>query len=128
MKTGEVKEKNATTNFSMEFSMINEKFIGLRNKFGYLQVVDLEASSISEGLAKYGGLAKLHFKKDEKLIKVNICSQRTLFAMEQPLLQNLKVYVVDVKNFATHPVATITLPSRVPYGFHGAFMPNDQAR
>lgn len=46
MRTGEVKEKNATTEFSMEFPVINEKFVGLRNRFGYL-VVDLEASSIS---------------------------------------------------------------------------------
>lgn len=47
MRTGEVKEKNVITNFFMEFPMINEKFIGLKNKFCYLQVVDIEASSIS---------------------------------------------------------------------------------
>jgi len=47
MRTREVKEKNVVTKFFMEFPMINEKFIGLRNKFCYLQVVDREASSIS---------------------------------------------------------------------------------
>ncbi|MCD7458498.1 hypothetical protein HAX54_038385, partial [Datura stramonium] len=146
MRTGEVKEKNATTNFSMEFPIINEKFIGLRNKFGYLQVVDLEASSISEGLAKYGGLAKLHFKEDEELIKVEyhmfqkgtFCSGATFVPKPQGVAEDdgwlmtfthnentnvSQVYIVDAKNFATHPVATIILPSRVPYGFHGAFMP-----
>lgn len=47
MRTGKVKEKNVITKFFMEFPMINEKFIGVRNKFCYLQVVDIEASSIS---------------------------------------------------------------------------------
>lgn len=47
MRTGEVKEKNVITKFFMEFPTINEKFIGLRNKFCYLQVVDIEATYIS---------------------------------------------------------------------------------
>ncbi|KAL9167979.1 hypothetical protein ABFS82_05G131600 [Erythranthe guttata] len=34
-----------------------------------------------------------------------------------------QVYIVDAKNFSSEPVAKITLPCRVPYGFHGAFMP-----
>ncbi|KAL7167100.1 hypothetical protein ACSBR2_037720 [Camellia fascicularis] len=32
------------------------------------------------------------------------------------------VYIIDAKKFCSEPVAKITLPSRVPYGFHGAFM------
>ncbi|XP_009804287.1 carotenoid 9,10(9',10')-cleavage dioxygenase 1-like isoform X1 [Nicotiana tabacum] len=146
MRTGEVKEKIATTEFSMEFPMINEKFVGLRNKFGYLQVVDLEACSISEGLAKYGGLAKLHFQEYEELVEVEyhmfpkgtFCSGATFVPKTQGTDENdgwvvtfthnestnvSQVYVVDAKNFATQPVAIFTLPSRVPYGFHGAFMP-----
>lgn len=48
MKNGEVKEKNLTgTSFSMDFPMINEKCTGVRNKYGYTQVVDSIASSES---------------------------------------------------------------------------------
>lgn len=36
-----------------------------------------------------------------------------------------QVYIVDAKKFSSEPVVRITLPSRVPYGFHGAFMPFD---
>ncbi|CAI0441373.1 unnamed protein product [Linum tenue] len=34
-----------------------------------------------------------------------------------------KVYIIDAKKFSSQPVAKITLPCRVPYGFHGAFVP-----
>lgn len=35
----------------------------------------------------------------------------------------LQVYIIDAKDFESEPIAIIILPSRVPYGFHGAFMP-----
>lgn len=48
MQTGEVKERNLTgTEHSMDFPMINEKYIGKENNFAYTQTVDLKASSIS---------------------------------------------------------------------------------
>ncbi|KAM2868941.1 hypothetical protein FF1_016939 [Malus domestica] len=34
-----------------------------------------------------------------------------------------QVYVIDTKKISSEPVAKITLPRRVPYGFHGAFKP-----
>ncbi|PON94638.1 Carotenoid oxygenase [Trema orientale] len=34
-----------------------------------------------------------------------------------------QVLVIDTKKFSGEPVAKITLPYRVPYGFHGAFIP-----
>ncbi|XVF35449.1 hypothetical protein REPUB_Repub18cG0147000 [Reevesia pubescens] len=34
-----------------------------------------------------------------------------------------QVYIIDTRNFSSEPVVKITLPCRVPYGFHGAFIP-----
>ncbi|KAL0311967.1 UNVERIFIED_CONTAM: Carotenoid 9,10(9',10')-cleavage dioxygenase 1 [Sesamum radiatum] len=34
-----------------------------------------------------------------------------------------EVYIVDAKNISSEAVARIRLPCRVPYGFHGAYMP-----
>ncbi|KAK7282983.1 hypothetical protein RIF29_12148 [Crotalaria pallida] len=34
-----------------------------------------------------------------------------------------QVYIIDTKKFSGEAVAKITMPCRVPYGFHGAFMP-----
>lgn len=52
MRTGQVKEKNLTVNteISMDFPMISLDFVGLRNKFGYTQVVDYVSSSSSGDL------------------------------------------------------------------------------
>lgn len=91
MQTGEVKERNLIgTEFSMDFPMINGDYTGLKNKYGYTQIVDSKASSASgnyiirifiskdcnpfhknaygsqlkiSGLPKYGGLAKLYFEE-----------------------------------------------------------------
>ncbi|GMQ03445.1 hypothetical protein CsSME_00049239 [Camellia sinensis var. sinensis] len=65
MKTREVKGMNLTgTESSMDFPIINENFTGLKNKYGYTQVVDSTASSTS-GMAKFGGLAKLYLEESE---------------------------------------------------------------
>ncbi|KAL3746757.1 hypothetical protein ACJRO7_015659 [Eucalyptus globulus] len=94
METGDVKERNLSgTHSSMEFPFINENFIGLKNKFGFAQVVDSAASS-SCGLAKYGGLAKLYLDEpntegeNEQAVKVeyhmfgesNFCSGSVFIA------------------------------------------------
>lgn len=48
METGEVAERSLTgTDFSMDFPFINLEFIGLKNKFGFAQVIHSKASSES---------------------------------------------------------------------------------
>lgn len=88
--TGEVKEKYLTgADCSMDFPFINEDVTGLKHKYGYTQVIDSLASSISgnkksildayisftfykieidffhaSGICKYGSVAKLHFNEE----------------------------------------------------------------
>ncbi|KAL7595358.1 hypothetical protein Lser_V15G28267 [Lactuca serriola] len=154
MENGEVKERYLSgTTRSMDFPMINENYLGLENKYGYAQTVDLDASSIS-GMAKYGGLVKLHLKDrssslmDEKQDYVEMeyhkfpentfCSGTVFVPKPDGLeeddgwvisfvhdehLNRSRVILVDAHKFTGEPVAIINLPCRVPYGFHGAFMP-----
>ncbi|XP_047968412.1 carotenoid 9,10(9',10')-cleavage dioxygenase 1-like [Salvia hispanica] len=148
--TGEVvAEKNLTgTDYSMEFPIINDKYIGKICKYGYTQVVSSKASSTS-GTPKYGGMAKLHLQEREQCdaqIKVEhhklpgntFCSGIAFVAKRRGADEDdgwivayihnedrntSHVYIVDAKNFCNEPVAVIDLPRRVPYGFHGAFVP-----
>ncbi|KAL7166339.1 hypothetical protein ACSBR2_037086 [Camellia fascicularis] len=155
IKTGEVKGMNLTgTESSMDFPIINENFTGLKNKYGYTQVVDSTASSTS-GMAKFGGLAKLYLeeseagfsltKRREEFINVEyhkfeentFCSGAAFVPkyeggeeddgwvitfVHNEHTDTSFVYIIDTKKFCSEPVAKMTLPSRVPYGFHGAFM------
>ncbi|KAL1833222.1 hypothetical protein ACET3Z_002873 [Daucus carota] len=150
MKTGEVKERNLSgTKYSMDFPMINENHTGIRNKFAYTQIVDTKASSAA-GMAKYGGLAKLYFEElreetNEELIKTEyhafpdntFCSGAAFVSKIEGREEDdgwivtyvhnehtniSQVYIIDAKKFSEKPVAVVTLPNRVPYGFHGAFM------
>ncbi|XP_017184049.3 carotenoid 9,10(9',10')-cleavage dioxygenase-like [Malus domestica] len=60
---GEVNEIYLTgKRFCMDFSMINGAFSGVKNRYGYAQVIDSVVSSAS-GMLKYNGLAKLHFEE-----------------------------------------------------------------
>ncbi|KAF6164196.1 hypothetical protein GIB67_010166 [Kingdonia uniflora] len=158
IKTGETKERYITgSTFSMDFPMINEKFNGIRNKYGYTQVVDSLASS-SCGMAKFGKLAKLYLdepafrplKEDkhsefEELVKVEyhkldestFCSGAVFVPkngsreeddgwivsfVHNEETNTSQVHIIDTKKFESEAVAKITLPQRVPYGFHGTFV------
>ncbi|XVE84600.1 hypothetical protein DITRI_Ditri17bG0025700 [Diplodiscus trichospermus] len=147
MRTGDIKERNLVgTEFPMDFPIINEAFVGVKNKYGYCQVRDCIASSAS-GMAKYGGLAKLYFEEQaEGLIKVeyhmfedNTFGTGIAFVSKEgapyeddgwviTFVHNedtdiSQVLIIEAKKFSGQPVAKITLPFRVPYGFHGAFRP-----
>ncbi|XP_057737840.1 carotenoid 9,10(9',10')-cleavage dioxygenase-like [Arachis stenosperma] len=157
METGEVNEKYLTDgpNQFMDFPVLNESFIGVKNKYAYTQVVDLNAS-FSADMPKYGGLAKLYFEEQlsskEKIIKTEyhafessnvFCTGLAFVPKEKGGIEmkeeeddgwiiafvhnedtNLsQVHIIDGKKLSGEAVAKITLPCRVPYGFHGAFMP-----
>uniref|UniRef100_A0A803NFI9 Uncharacterized protein n=1 Tax=Cannabis sativa TaxID=3483 RepID=A0A803NFI9_CANSA len=160
MKNGIIKEKKLTldSEYSMDYPTINENYIGLKNKFGYAQVVDPISATTSNNLLKYCGIAKLHFEELEtricstsgeskEMVKIEyhmfekntFCSGATFVSNDKKecvdeddgwiitFVHNedtniSQVLLIDSKNFSSEPVAKITLPYRVPYGFHGTFV------
>ncbi|XXG48093.1 hypothetical protein AAC387_Pa02g2625 [Persea americana] len=153
MKTGAVKEGNLTgPEFAMDFPAINNSIMGMKNKYGYTQVLDTISSS-NLGMAKFNKFAKLYFeeeenkfmKEGEKRIKVEyhvledncFCSGLQFVGKPSGIdeddgwlicyVHNEKtnlsqVHIIDAKRFPEGAVAKITLPQRVPYGFHGTFI------
>ncbi|KAG4197796.1 hypothetical protein ERO13_A05G047200v2 [Gossypium hirsutum] len=152
VRTGDVKERNVigANNLPMEFPIINGAFTGLKNKYGYTQVCHCDSISSTGGMGRFGGLAKLFFEEqntEEGSIKVEYhmferntyCSGAAFVRKEGGAEEDdgwiitfvhhedtniCQAYIIDTKNFLNEPVAKITLPCRVPDGFHGAFMPN----
>ncbi|KAK7410378.1 hypothetical protein VNO78_01113 [Psophocarpus tetragonolobus] len=159
MKSGEVKEKYLTgPEQFMDFPVINGSYTGIKNRYGYTQVVDPIASYAAD-IPKYGALAKLHFgeqcsefsagapeTQEEKFIKVeyhgferNVFCTGSAFVPKEGGLEEddgwiitfvhnedtgiSQVHIIDTKKFSGEAIAKITMPCRVPYGFHGAFMP-----
>ncbi|KAL3500581.1 hypothetical protein ACH5RR_039674 [Cinchona calisaya] len=126
MKTGQVKEKYLTGNeFAMDMPFINETYTGLKSKYGYTHVVDSIASS-NAGIVKYGGLAKLYFDEIdcENFALVGAFEEDDgwiISFIHDEDTNKSEAYIIDAKKFSRKPVARITLPSRVPYGFHGTF-------
>nr|CAB3469769.1 unnamed protein product [Digitaria exilis] len=51
---------------AMDFPVINDKFVGIRNKYGYAQVVD-SLSTSKTGLFKFKMIAKLNFDTPDKI-------------------------------------------------------------
>ncbi|CAN6540031.1 unnamed protein product [Malus baccata var. baccata] len=142
MQSGEVNEKYLTgKRLSMDFPMINGAFSGYKNRYGDAQVVDSVASSAS-GMLKYSGLRSQleeETKVENHMFEENsFCSGASFVPNRRGLEEDdgwvitfvhnedtkiSQVYVIDTKKISSEPVAQITLPCRVPYGFHGAFKP-----
>ncbi|OVA20276.1 Carotenoid oxygenase [Macleaya cordata] len=152
MKTGGIKQRYLTgTSFSLDFPFINLNFVGIKNKYGYVQVVD-SISSSDCGNINFLQFPYLHFEQKEsqsgsgfeaikveyhKLGKNTFCSGAAFVPNPEPGSEEddgwiisyvhnedtniSQVHIIDAKKFESEPVAKITLPQRVPYGFHGTF-------
>ncbi|KAL4335809.1 hypothetical protein GQ457_07G044720 [Hibiscus cannabinus] len=138
--------------FPMEFPMINGAFTGVKNKYGYTQIPWSFFHLVISGMGRFGGLAKLYFEERKggnqvdgsigveyhMFEKNTYCSGAAFVPKEGGVEEDdgwiitfvhhqdtniSQVYIIDTKNFLNEPVARITLPCRVPDGFHGAFVP-----
>ncbi|XP_072968384.1 carotenoid 9,10(9',10')-cleavage dioxygenase 1-like [Typha angustifolia] len=148
MKTGGATGRYLTGfDFSAEFPVINDHYTGIYNNYAYGQVGQSKASSICVP-AKFGGFAKFYLNEQvekDGLIKVEqhklgrnqFCSGATFVPrltgsdeddgwiisfVHDEENNTSQVYIIDASKFGSDPVAKITLPQRVPYGFHGTFI------
>lgn len=150
METGQVIERQLGKNgFSCEFPRINDKYTGRKYKYGYGAVTDIENSVNKGELQLYGSIAKFYLAgtstPSDLPVNPEIHSfgpgryggEATFVARADANSEDdgflvtyvydeadgtSEFYVIDAKNMEGEPVARITLPQRVPYGFHGNFI------
>ncbi|XVF35448.1 hypothetical protein REPUB_Repub18cG0146900 [Reevesia pubescens] len=138
MLTGDVKERNLTgpNHFPMEFPMINGAFTGMGRFAGLAKLYFEEQNTgISWSENQVEGLIKVEYHMFEEN---TYCSGAAFVPKEGGVEEDdgwiitfvhnedtniSQAYIIETKNFTSEAVAKITLPGRVPDGFHGAFMP-----
>jgi carotenoid cleavage oxygenase len=132
---GTVKEEQLDDTV-VEFPRVDERLTGRRHRYGYgvqvtthdglegqglvkwdLEVGTAETHAVGEGRKPSEGVfvpASAHAGEDEGWVLSVVYDRGT---------DRSDVIVVDASDFTASPVATVHLPVRVPFGFHGSWVP-----
>jgi carotenoid cleavage dioxygenase len=123
---------------AVEFPRCDERRVGLTHRYGYAVYTDEGAdSSKGTALIKYDlrqGTSLAHDFGPGRMPSEPVFVPASRDAAEDEGWILTYVYdassngselaILDAADFATKPVATITLPQRVPFGFHGSWVPD----
>ncbi|QHN78909.1 Zeaxanthin 7,8(7',8')-cleavage dioxygenase, chromoplastic [Arachis hypogaea] len=100
----------------MDFPVLNESFIGVKNKYAYTQVVDPNAS-FSADMPKYRGLAKLYFEEQ-------LSSEKKVIRMEYHAFESSNVFCTGLA-FVPKEEGGIEMEEEKDDGWIIAFVHND---
>jgi carotenoid cleavage dioxygenase-like enzyme len=128
-KGGPVKQQRLDDR-TQEFPRIDERLTGKSYRFGYTTGLGMDLSL--GGIKKHDiekGTAELHFEGDHRVFMEPVFAPASEGAGEDEGWIMAFVYdketnksdvvIVHAQDFSAKPVATIHLPQRVPFGFHG---------
>jgi carotenoid cleavage dioxygenase len=127
LATGRVKEESLD-DVAADFPRVNESLTGRPTRFGYLTTLrwdalvkhDLEKGSRQRhemGANRFAGEAVFVPRgkgEDDGWLVTYVYDAAT---------DRSEMLVVDARDFAAKPVARVLLPARVPFGFHGTWLP-----
>lgn len=138
LTTGKFTEESLSDSFA-EFPRINDQFVGKAYRYGY-------TASLSADL-QFGPAYKHDLLKGETLVhdfgkgrrtmepvfvaKSNATSEDEGWLMSyvfDEATATTDVVILDAQDFQGEPVATIHLPVRVPFGFHGNWIADTELR
>ena len=135
-KGGGVEERRLDDR-SQEFPRIDERLTGKPYRFGYTTGLGLDRSL--GGIKKHDiekGTAELHNEGEDRVFMEPVFVPASPDAGEDEgwimsyvydmATDKSDVVIVHAQDFAARPVATIHLPQRIPFGFHGNWLA-DQA-
>jgi len=135
LKAGTVKEgpaDDATT----EFPRINEAFTGRKHRYGY---AGEEGGDLFDGYRKFDlerGTAERHALGEGRTggevvfiprptAKAEDDGWLVTFVFDKPSGKS-ELLVIAAADFTAKPLARVTIPTRVPYGFHATWVPGDK--
>ena len=139
LTTGEVTERALDTEWGCEFARINEDYIGKRNRYAYAaRIAGDTLESGFDGIIKYDLVAgtSQHYAYGpgrlggEPIFAPKPGGEREDDGWVIAYLYDARedrsdVVILHAQDFSADPVATIQLPARVPFGFHGSFVPDE---
>jgi carotenoid cleavage dioxygenase len=132
LKTGAAREE-ALDDVLSEFPRVNDGFVGSRSRYGYtlgvdgineLLKYDFERGTSEchgHGKGRVGGEAvfvpRPNAKAEDDGWLVSYVHDEESDASE--------LVVIEAQDFTARPLARVRIPVRVPYGFHGAWIPGE---
>lgn len=135
LTTGTVYEERLS-DYSGEFPRINEQYLGRENRYGYIAKAASGDMPRFDGFVKYDrqiGSTQVHEFGAGRYGGEGVFVPRSgATAEDQGWLLTFvydqgtdtsELIVVNAQDMATEPVARILMPQRVPYGFHGIWIP-----
>lgn len=121
---------------AIEFPRGDERRAGIRHRYGYAVWNDRDVSAESNAIVKYDvdrGSSQAHEFGPGRSPGEGVFVAASESAAEDEGWVLTVVYdaatngsdlvVLDAQNIAAKPVATVRLPRRVPFGFHGSWVP-----
>lgn len=132
--SGRVSSDTIDTN-GQEFPRVDPRVECHRHRYGYTVSTSGESVRGFDGLIKHdleAGTRRLHAMADGRapgegvFVPVGDGEDEgyVLSVVYNPGTDRSEVIVIDAQRFTDDPVAVVELPSRVPFGFHGSWVPS----
>jgi carotenoid cleavage dioxygenase len=123
-----------------EFPRVNENFLGRKTQYGYTSRIKNDSVPLFNGLTKYhlnGGKSETHEFGEGRYGGEAVFVPRTSVNGDEDegwLItfvydtnnDTSELVVVNARDITGKPVARVLIPQRVPYGFHGAWVSQEQ--
>jgi len=133
LKTGTTQE-GPMDDVTCEFPRINEMYTGQPTQFGYTGEAigeffgGFRKYDLTTGKSKAFGFGKDRFGGEGVFVpRPNATAEDDgylLTLLHDAPSNRGELLIVDAKTFAPEPLARVKLPVRVPYGFHGTWIPD----
>ncbi|MBW4506023.1 MAG: carotenoid oxygenase family protein [Scytonematopsis contorta HA4267-MV1] len=140
MKTGKLRDQRLD-DVASEFPRINDNFLGRKTRYGYTARLAKSKSPLFDAVIKYDfstGKSETHEFGEGRYGGEAVFVPRSGSTVEDDGWLVTFVYdksedmselvVVDAQDVTKEPIARVLIPQRVPYGFHGTWIPEEQMK